>query len=256
MILVAGGDSFVWGQELADCRHSGLGGNSQKTFPALLSQSKNLDYTCCAFPGNANNAISRKTILACEELNSSQFIVTVNWTFTQRYEFRFNYNTLKNSSPWYSMHSHYPNEDAFSKMENAGLLTEFIKVFYKHVGNSECYELYTTLKEILFLQMYLKSKNIPYLFTTADNSYYEHENYLRSKDVNLEVLYNQIDWGNWYFFPPGTGPDQTEAPRGFFQWAAENKYSRGSDGHPLEQAHADAAELIKDKFNELVTKSI
>jgi hypothetical protein len=30
----------------------------------------------------------------------------------------------------------------------------------------------------------------------------------------------------------------------------------GTDGHPLEQAHQDAAGLIKEKFNELVKKSI
>ena len=29
----------------------------------------------------------------------------------------------------------------------------------------------------------------------------------------------------------------------------------GSDGHPLEQAHQDAALLIKEKFDELVQKS-
>jgi hypothetical protein len=36
----------------------------------------------------------------------------------------------------------------------------------------------------------------------------------------------------------------------------ENKYKVGVDGHPLEDAHKDAAELIKEKFNELVKKSI
>jgi hypothetical protein len=30
----------------------------------------------------------------------------------------------------------------------------------------------------------------------------------------------------------------------------------GTAGHPLEQAHADAALLIKEKFNELVKKFI
>ena len=55
-------------------------------------------------------------------------------------------------------------------------------------------------------------------------------------------------------FPAGQGSDQTEAPRGFYQWAVENKYNIGPDGHPLEQAHHDAEILIKEKFNELVKK--
>jgi predicted metal-dependent phosphoesterase TrpH len=68
-------------------------------------------------------------------------------------------------------------------------------------------------------------------------------------------LYNQINFDNWYFFPIGAGTNQTETPRGFYQWAVENKYKVGVT-HPLEDAHKDAAELIKEKFNELVKKSI
>ena len=252
MILVAGGDSFVWGLELADCAHSGPNGYSQKTFPALLSQG--MDYHCVAYPGNANSAISRAVMTACETLK--EVTVLVNWTFPQRYDFRFNYDTLKATSPWYSIHSHYPTDEPFDKISNPDLVKDFAKMFYKHVGNNEYYELYLTLKEILFLQFYLKSKNIPYLFTTADNSYYDHENYRRSKDTELESLYNQIAWNDWYFFEEGKAANETLVPRGFYQWALENKYTVGPGGHPLEQAHSDAAELIKEKFNELVTKSI
>jgi hypothetical protein len=252
MILVAGGDSFVWGLELADCVHSGPTGCSKKTFPALLAQG--MEYICVAHSGYANNAISRSVITACESL--TDVAVLVNWTFPQRYDFRFNYDTLKATSPWYSIHSYYPTDEPFDNISNPDLVKDFAKTFYKHVGNNEYYELYSTLKEILFLQLYLKSKNIPYIFTTADNSYYEHENYLRSKDNHLEALYNQIDWNTWHFFQKGIEANETQSPRGFYQWALENKYVVGSGGHPLEQAHADAAELIKEKFNELVKKSI
>lgn len=250
MTLVAGGDSFIWGTELADCAHSGPNGYSRKTFPALLSD----DYVCVAYPGNANNAISRSIITACDTIDNST--VLVNWTFPQRYDFRFNYPTLRQTSPWYSVHSHYPTDDPLKNIENADLVKDFAKTFYKHVGNNEYYELYTTLKEILFLQLYLKANSIPYLFTTADNSYYQHENYERSKDHQLSAIYNQIDWTSWYFFPAGTQPNETLAPRGFYQWALENKYSVGAGGHPLEDAHTDAAELIRGKYNELVAKFI
>jgi hypothetical protein len=66
----------------------------------------------------------------------------------------------------------------------------------------------------------------------------------------------EIDWKKWYLFPAGTAANETTTPRGFYQWAIENKYNMGSDGHPLESAHKDAALLIKEKFNELVEKSI
>jgi hypothetical protein len=60
---------------------------------------------------------------------------------------------------------------------------------------------------------------------------------------------------HWYMFPPAEEEYNTQTPRGFYQWAVENKYNIGADGHPLEDAHRDAAELIKEKFNELVKKS-
>jgi hypothetical protein len=57
-------------------------------------------------------------------------------------------------------------------------------------------------------------------------------------------------------FPPATEEWNTMSPRGFYQWAVENKYTVGPDNHPLEQAHQDAAQLIKDKFDEVVKKHL
>jgi hypothetical protein len=115
---------------------------------------------------------------------------------------------------------------------------------------------YSVLKEILFLQQYCQINNIPYIFLTANNHFYCHENYYRSRDDSIDNLYNQIIWKNWFFFPPGTQKNETLAPRGFYQWAIENKYKVGNNGHPLEQTHRDAAILITEKFNELVKKNI
>jgi hypothetical protein len=273
MILVAGGDSFIYGAELAD-ENIGRLQFSRSTFPALLANSNGLDYHCAAWPGSANNAISRMTMSKCQELNN-QVLVLISWTFTHRYEFRFTYDTLQRTSPWYSISSWSTedNVENISKMFNTTDesviqehlnhtntarktgVSEFAKVFYKHVGNGEYYELYSSLKEIVFMQNYLKLNNIPYMFTAADMTFKDHPNYIRSQDQYLQDLYNQIDWNCWYFFPPGSNSGETLTSRGFYQWAVENKYKVGVT-HPLEDAHRDAAELIKEKFNELVKKSI
>jgi hypothetical protein len=70
----------------------------------------------------------------------------------------------------------------------------------------------------------------------------------------IELLSPETNWDHWYLFPAGTKSHETQQSRGFYQWAVENKYNIGIDGHPLEQAHQDAAQLIKEKFNELVTQ--
>jgi len=274
MILVAGGDSFIYGAELADENISNLQ-FSHSTFPALLAANTGMDYHCAAWPGSANNAIGRLTMSKCQELVGRQIAVLISWSFTQRYEFRFSYETSQRNSPWYSINSWTIEENVgnikkllnttdekriqehinhINTAKNSGV-ADFAKVFYKHIGNSEYYELYSSLKEIVFMQNYLKINNIPYMFTTADMSFKDHPNYLRSQDQYLSDLYNQIDWNMWYFFPAGTAPGETLNSRGFYQWAIENKYKIGAT-HPLEDAHKDAAKLMEDKFNELVTKHL
>jgi hypothetical protein len=183
LTVAAAGDSFVWGSELADCRHSGLGGYSRSTFPALLSKGHN--YTCVAYPGATNKEILDQV------LQTTANIVIVSWT--------------------------WPTRD--NKIDSD--------------------------TEILTAQEYLNTNGIPYLFTCADNCV-----------VTNNTL---IDYSKWFMFPviPNTGWHPNEDPRGFYQWALEHKYQLAAkDRHPLEQAHIDAAELMKDQFNEVVKKHL
>lgn len=231
MKIIAAGDSFIWGSELDDSAHGGPGGYSRNTYTALLAEDN--EYICAAYPGNANDAISRMAIDNCSQHPDSFLIAT--WTYPQRKEFRF-------GRKWTSINSWHTAEKEFS-IE-----------YFKHIGDNEYYEIYTVLKEIVFLQHYCEINHIPYLFMTADNHFYQHENYNRSQDLSLNTLYAQIKWDNWYWFAPGTQANETLAPRGFYQWAVENNYKVGPQGHPLENAHRDAANLIRGKFNELVKK--
>ena len=270
MIIVAGGDSFVYGSELADCQDNvtaNIYGPSASTFTALVA--KDAEYKCLAWPGYANDSIARTVIAECNK--NKRCGVIVSWTFPGRYEFRFNYNTGQRKSPWYAFNSwtiknpdevvkqfnkdnHYIAE-IFKKNHATAKETgvsEFAKIFYEHVGNSEYWEIYSGLKEIVYLQNYLKVNNIPYLFTCADNSVLY--NYTcNNADEYIASLKDQIDMNNWFWFPAGTKGSETRTPRGFYQWALENKYPIGTT-HPLEQAHVDAAKLIQEKFNELVQK--
>jgi hypothetical protein len=187
MITVAGGDSMVWGSELADSPHGGPNGYSHRTFSALLAESK---YICAAYPGIGNRDICQRVIDACAPLIqiNLKIIVLVSWT--------------------------WPSRDNRVDSDN----------------------------DILELQQYLESHDIPYLFTCVDNCVVTNN--------------SRIKWDQWYLFPAGIEPGDTLQPRGFYQWAVENKYRIGVDGHPLEKAHEDAARLIKEKFNEVVEKII
>jgi hypothetical protein len=88
-----------------------------------------MDYVCAAYPGNANQAISRMAINSCSNNKDSFLLVT--WTYPQRAEFMF-------SNKWKSINSWHTTEKEFSKQ-------------YFNYIDSEYFELYSTLKEILFL---------------------------------------------------------------------------------------------------------
>lgn len=186
MITVAGGDSFIFGSELADCPNGAPSSYSRSTFTALLSDQQ---YVCAAYPGNSNHDIAEAVKRAVEKIPGKPFVF-VCWT--------------------------WPSRD----------------------------KLYTSKRVIEALQEYCEYHGLPYLFTCADNCLFEV----------LDI--SKLNMDNWYMFPPATESWLTTDPRGFYQWAVENKYTVGPEHHPLEQAHADAAELIKDKFNEMVEKHL
>lgn len=257
-MIIAAGDSFVYGSELQ---------SPSNAFTALLGADE-----CVAWPGYGNDAIARTAIARCEQGGVTGVIVS--WTFPGRYEFRFAYDTEQRKSPWYSInawtikHEAREIEQEFVTKDKAVLdaqletiarakktgVADFARTFYAHVGSTEYWEVYSSLKEIVYLQNYLKVKNIPYLFTCADNSIIY--NYTVSQnDAVIMSLFNQIDFLQWYWFPRGEEEGETKQPRGFYQWALENKYRIGTT-HPLEEAHQDAAKLMQEKFNAMAKKNI
>jgi hypothetical protein len=185
MIIVAGGDSMIWGSELQDSPHGGPDGYSRKTFPALLARAE--QFVCAAYPGYSNYEIAQDLQTAIKAHIEIPFVI-VCWT--------------------------WPSRD----------------------------KTHTSSRVIQEFEYYCKYLQIPYLFTCVDNCLF---------DV---IDHAKLDMSNWYLFPPAAEEHNTCAPRGFYQWAVENKYNVGPEHHPLEDAHQDAAELIRSKFNELVAK--
>jgi hypothetical protein len=265
MIIVAGGDSFIFGNELADCTGGVVA--SRSTWPAILARD-GYTYQCTAAAGVGNSAIARRVMNYCQHNPGEKFVV-VQWTFPARYEFQFNFET-GHRDPWYTIgpwdlldikeiEDEYHNEDKFTlwlqkkhhdQAQRSGVY-QFAREYLQSIGDSQFWENYTTLKEIVLLQNYLKVNSIPYMFACADNCIITNV----GNDVDTQTLYQQIDFTRWAWFPAGTHNGETFGPRGFYQWALESKYKMGTT-HPLEQAHSAAADLMKERFDELVKKNI
>ena len=242
MKLIAGGDSFVWGSELKDHLHGGLGGHSKSTFPALLAAQHGLDYECVALPGSGNDSIARRVVEACH--GQDDIAVLVSWTWSARYEF-----WVTRQEKWETISS-----AQYERRSNgAGLSKEFIQTFFDDVGFSDYWETYSSLREITRLQDHLTVRNIPYLFTISDN-WFEKVHCLKEPDKIMSSMHHHLDWRRWFFFPQGERYPKTEAPRGFYQWAVEERYEQGPQLHPLESAHASAARLMSDRFLTLLNE--
>jgi hypothetical protein len=258
--LIAGGDSYIWGNELSD--DDGSSRYSTRSWPALLANYLGYEYVCKAQYGDSNGAISRHVLNACEQHKDSDLIVVVQWTFGGRYEFRMRYATNQIDSPWYSISGWTKEEDmsviteSFQTMNQEILdshiahikqakdlgIADFARSFYDHVGDSEYYEIYSTLKEIVFLQNYLEIKKIPFLFTASNSTLFKSDVFtITHADETITALLDQINWDKWFKFPGKTHPV------GFYRWARENNYPIGTT-HPLDEAHIDAFNLIKKRF--------
>lgn len=265
MIIVAGGCSFIHGDELKDWdKVSG----SQSTWPALLS--KGHQYELVAGGGWSNQSITRNVINKVSQLDNCG--VVVQWSFPNRYEFRFAYDTGQRSGHWYNIMPWHAEEDDFdpgnyffkvqekqraiqkehnNRARKNGIL-DFARSYFKNIGHQAYWETYTSLKEIHYLQIYLEQCSIPYMFTAADNCIM-HQHLAEGSDETISTIYNSIDWSKFFWFPKGKHEGETVAPRGFYQWAVENKYPMYTT-HPKEQAHQDAAELIRETFHAMVTQ--
>jgi hypothetical protein len=228
MQLITGGDSFLVGQELADCSENCV---SNLTYSALLASKHNLEYLPVAECGYSNSAIARTVINACETVSKDK-IVLVGWTFASRQEIYI-------KDHWYQLGWDNP---ALVGWDLGGIKTNFNDVVQNYAMShiafmSKTAEVYTTLRAIIFLQQYLKSKKIPYLFVL--NGDFD----LQLVDEDCKVLYNLIDWDNWFLFPNG---------KSFFEWAKDSDHTIGPLGHPLEMSHSLAFDLVDKKFNQLI----
>ena len=256
MVLVAGGDSFVFGTELSD---QVSGRFSKKTFPALLAGTNSLDYSCVARPGASNAEIARHVVNYCETHKDIDKVVLVQWTFLNRYEFYFDNIGWKSINAWdvedgktiAKQMKNFSEKTLADQVKNNAMLddagvTKFAKTLYKTVASTEYWEVYYSLKEVVNLQNYLNLNNIKFMFTIADSSLLWNRT-IDDKEVNIQCIYQQLELDKFFVF--------NKQQKGFYQWALENKYPVGAT-HPLEEAHEAAALLIKDRFDEMVKEYI
>jgi hypothetical protein len=259
--FIAGGCSFTLGNELSD----DIDGKtpSKMTWAHGLKSNSGDEYVCAAFGGLGNSAIARR-VFDCVSAHKNEDIrcVVVMWSFLSRYDWAMPRHQSLEKTRWASISpwdTNAGNEEAFRTMQGSETQQDhwrsrretfeqtgvkpFAEAIYKHAAN-QYHETYLSWKSIIWLQNILEKKNIPFMFTLADNTlFYDEFKQHKNQDSFMNALHDEIDFTKWFSFG--------ERMMGFNQWALINDYPRGTT-HPLDEAHLDAVKLMLPTFKKLI----
>ena len=265
--FIAGGCSFTFGHELSDDNDGKI--PSKKTWAYRLMERLrgmkpaefNNDYICTAKAGAGNQTIARRVFNAVANTKDIS-CVAVMWSFISRYDWAMPRHKLLEDTRWTSitpwdttkgqagvmqkLANSEPHKREWrarrENMKETGV-GDFADALYKYAAN-EYHEVYLSWKSIIWLQNILEKRKIPFVFTLADNSLIYNEEVCHcEKDSFMKALYNEIDFTTWAAFG--------ERMMGINQWALINDYERGVT-HPLDKAHQDAVQLIKNKARKIL----
>ena len=240
-VLITGGDSFTYGSELPSQEHA---------WANLLATRKGWNICNVARPAASNSSIRRNVMNAVHKYKELDLSVAVMWSFPNRYEFRFAYDTGHIDSPWYSINPWTYNDENFEEHfftkdddvlaaqqanranAEAKGMTAFAKSYIQNVAQTEYWEIYNSWCEIAMLQNYLIKHNIPYIFTQVDNSLFECNS---AMDSTLTTLRADIDMTKFVM------------DEGMFNWAKRTKQDFYTT-HPRESAHIEWINMLYDRI--------
>ena len=218
--VIAIGDSFTRGDELADCPDDAPLQYSQSTWPTLIAKLLNCDYKCYAIGGKGNQWISWQVASRIKQ----DTLCIVNWTWFER----FDYIDVV-TDRWKTTHPRH--EDKLNHY------------FYRNLDN-DVWNLFRNLQQMHSTICYLKQLNIDFIMTCLDNTYTTDITKLRP-DIEFGAL-GISQWTNSI-----SGLQEQVLPHivdfegmSFLEWSKHNDFELGPNGHPLEKAHAEAAKYI------------
>jgi hypothetical protein len=220
MKLKSFGCSFVYGSDLSDCPH-GTGYNhplaSQLTWPAILATQHGLEYHCHAWPSSGNLQILETLLSNINDPHNS--IAMINWTWIDRFSYikesERDKNNPRNLNGWCSL---LPGDkDAVAEGYYRNLHCQFID----------------KLQTLVYIKVAIdamKQAGIRFLMTYTDELIFETKWHISPAITDLQK----------YVRPYLVDFDSSS----FWTWVINNDFAISKHWHPLEKAHAAAAELM------------
>ena len=215
MVLKSFGCSFIFGSELSDDGRNGFyATGSCLTWPALIAEHYGYDYQTFAKPGSGNLQIAER--LLNQTTNLAPAFYVIGWTWIDRFDY-IDKTNLWPGTKWSTLTPMYSAEDTLAKL------------YYKDLQSEYCDKL-TTLMSIRLSIDTLKQKEYPFIMTYMDDLMFD-------STYNTSAAINELQD---YIRPYMTRFDNMN----FLEWSKKKGYPIGISSHPLEQAHAAAADYI------------
>ena len=208
MMLKSFGCSFIFGSDLSDDGQTVTYATPSKlTWPALMAKKIGLNYACYARPGSGNLRILESVLSHAATGEKDLFVI--GWTWIDRFDYTTTQDEWKTILPVDT--------------------TALAKTYYKDL-HSQYRDKLTTLLQIRIAIDTLNQSQIPFIMTYMDDLIFESKWHTTSAVIRLQEFvqpYMTTFEGNT-----------------FLDWARTKKYEISPTLHPLEPAHAAAAEFM------------
>jgi hypothetical protein len=212
--MLAVGDSFTYGEELAD---------RTQAWPMRLAQGLKANVVNLGQPSGGNTQMVRKVIdfvVSGEPVD----LVVIGWTSPGRMEFA-DINGVFDIWPGYS--------GALFRASGQDWRLELLDYINKY--HSPDYLYHKFLRDVVLMQSFLKERNIKYVMLSVVSNEYYHKTYYNSDSI----LPKQIDTDNYLGWPN----------EGMAEWTQGCK--RGPNGHFLEDGHRKVTAKLYEHIRNL-----
>jgi hypothetical protein len=223
MKLKSFGCSFIFGSDLAD-----NGGNlpattpSNYTWPAHLAQHLGYEYECHARPGSGNLQIAERILSHSVHTDPSFYVI--GWTWIDRFDYTDStVSRIPTQAKWKNWRTIMPIDNS-----------DLAKTYYQDL-HSEYRDKLCSLMNIKLVIDTLNQKQIPFLMTYMDSLLFDQKCNHTAAVIDLQNFIQpyMIDFEG----------------QSFLEWSRQNNFEISTTLHPLEPAHAAAAELMIRAFD-------
>ena len=209
------GCSFIFGNDLHDDGRDGSWATpSQHTWPALIAKKLGFDYGCHAKGGVGNMYILSRLLYHVGEVKNPGPLFLIGWSWCDRFDY-LRSDLLDSQDPWVSIRPTSTTNES--------------QIYYKNFHSEPRDKLSSLICMDTAINV-LTSRNIPFIMTCIDELIFDRQWH---NTFDISMMQDRVQ------------PHITQFEgKNFLDWSREKGFPISETLHPLESAHAAAADYL------------